>query len=605
MTPEEPDVRNHVSVTLRGLCGSPGVGVGPAIVIGRAATRHKWRKVQDCDVDLEVERFRGAVREGAARLREVIAAASAKARGEIAILDAYVLMLGDPVLHEEVERKIRLDRKSCEWAVASTLREFAEQIEDAEDPYLRERRHDFDFVGEILLRVLRGFDDHPLVRLEHPGIVVAHDLSPADIAALAHEPILGIVTERGTRTGHTAIIARALEIPAVVGATDALRHVNPGDEVVVDGFRADVVIRPTQEQHEQAERRAERHRSRKDQLKESVALPVVMACGTPVTVRANIELPQEAPLAVQRGAQGVGLYRTEFLYINRSSLPSEQEQYETYSKLVESVAPRLVTLRTFDIGGDKFASSISVPPELNPALGLRAIRLGLSHPDILRAQLAAMVRASAHGPVRIMIPMVATITELRETRQMLRSVIEDVDRRGLDRAKDVPLGVMLEVPSAVVLADLFANEADFMSLGTNDLIQYTLAADRTNRSLAYLASAFDPSILRLVRAASQAAVRHATPLSVCGEIASDLLGAIVLVGLGLRELSMEGAAVPEVKECLRRVFREEAEQVAMECLSLDTAERVEQHVARAFAPRLVDLLQGEVDQDGHNGVFSR
>ncbi|PKN31332.1 MAG: phosphoenolpyruvate--protein phosphotransferase, partial [Deltaproteobacteria bacterium HGW-Deltaproteobacteria-20] len=322
---------------------------------------------------------------------------------------------------------------------------------------------------------------------------------------------------------------------------------------------------------------------------------VVMACGTPITVRANIELPEEAPLAVQRGAQGVGLYRTEFLYINRSSLPSEQEQYETYRKLVESVAPRIVTLRTFDIGGDKFASSISVPPELNPALGLRAIRLGLSHPDILRAQLSAMVRASAHGPVRIMIPMVATITELRETRQMLRSVIEDIDGRGLARAKDIPLGVMLEVPSAVVLADLFAIEADFMSLGTNDLIQYTLAADRTNRSLAYLASAFDPSILRLVRAASQAAVRQATPLSVCGEMASDLLGAIVLVGLGLRELSMEGAAVPEVKECLRRVFREEAEQVAMECLSLDTAERVEQHVARAFAPRLVDLLQGDLD----------
>jgi phosphotransferase system enzyme I (PtsI) len=591
---EPPDSRNHPSVTLHGLSGSPGVGVGPAIVIGRTATPFKRRKVPDCEVDIEVERFRVAVQEGECRLREVITRAGKSVLGELAILDAYVLMLGDPVLNEEVERKIRLDRKCSEWAVASTVREFAAQLEGAQDPYLRERSHDFDFVGELLVRVLQGaFDVHPLVKLEHPCIVVAHDLSPADTAALAHEPILGIVTERGTRTGHTAIIARALEIPAVVGVTDALQYANPADEIVVDGFRGEVVIRPTQEQRARAARRAEQHRSRKDQLQEAVGLPVVMACGTPVTIRANIQLPEEATLAVQRGAQGIGLYRTEFMYINRTSLPSEDEQFETYRGLVQTVAPRSVTLRTFDIGGDKFASSIPFPSELNPALGLRAIRLGLSRPDILREQLRAMVRASAHGRVRIMLPMIATLTELREIKRMLASVIEDMDRRGIARNESIPLGVMLEVPSALVLADLFAAEADFMSVGTNDLIQYTLAADRTNRSLAYLSSPFDPAILRLIGAAVKAAERHDTPLSVCGEMASDPLGAIVLVGLGLRELSMEGASVPEIKESLRRVHRDEAENVARQGLALDTAEHVEQLVARTFAPRLVDLLQDD------------
>lgn len=589
-----PDSRDQESVTLTGLCGSPGVGVGTAVVIGRTVTPFKRRKVPDREVDVEVTRFRDAIRDAESQLRALIDKAGRKVGGELAILDAYVLMLADPSLNEEVERKIRLDRKCAEWAVATTMREFGAQFEDAEDIYLRERSHDFDFVGELLVRVLRGTADvQPLIKLEQPGIIVAHDLSPADTASLVHEPVLGIVTERGTRTGHTAIMARALDIPAVVGVADALHHVNPGDEVVADGIRARVTVRPNDEQRDRAQRRAEQHRSRRDQLREAVARPVVMACGTPITIRANIELPEEAPIAVQRGAQGIGLYRTEFMYIGRSLPPSEDEQYETYRTLVEAVAPRPVTLRTFDIGGDKFASSLSMPPELNPALGMRAIRLGLARPQILNEQFSAMVRASAHGPIRIMLPMVSTLTELRQVRTMLDLVLADIDRRGLPRAERIPLGVMLEVPSALLLADRFADEADFMSLGTNDLIQYTLAADRTNRALAHLANPFDPAHLRLVRTAAQAASRHDTPLSVCGEMASDPLGALVLVGLGLRELSMESASVPEVKETLRRVYREEAEKVALAGLDLDTAEHVEQHIARAFAPRLADLLEDE------------
>jgi len=595
MNSDGPSARDPF--TLCGLFGSPGIGVGSAVVIGRAATRHKRYRIQVGDVVREVERFKTAVGDSIARLREVVSWAGGKATGEMAVLDAYILMIGDPFLGEEVRRRIESERKNCEWALTSTLAGFAKQLDGADDPYLRERQHDFDFVGEILLRALRGGGDkhEPFVRLGHPGVVVAHDLSPADVAALSREPVLGIVTECGTRTGHTAILAAALEIPAVVGAADALRHVNPGDEVVVDGFRARVVVGPTHEQVERAKRGAHRHRLRWDRGKDGAGLPIRMACGTSITVRANIELPEEASLAIARGAQGIGLYRTEFLCLGGASLPSEDEQYETFRKLVELVAPKVVTLRTFDLGGDKFASSSLLPCELNPALGLRAIRLGLAYPEVLRAQLSAMVRASAHGPIRIMFPMVATLTELREARKLLLSVIADNDRRGLDRAKGVPVGVMLEVPSAVVMADLFAAESDFLSLGTNDLVQYTLAADRTNRSLAYLCSALDPSVLRMIRMAVQGAVRHQKPLSVCGEMASDLLGAVVLVGLGVRELSMVGAAVPNIRECLVRVRLDDAERVATECLALDTAERVERHVAERFVSCLVDLLPSDAD----------
>ncbi|MCU0691673.1 MAG: phosphoenolpyruvate--protein phosphotransferase [Polyangiaceae bacterium] len=577
-------------VSLRGICGSPGIGIGPAVVIGRPVTSFKRRHVLDRDVDVEVERFRKAVIDAEAHLRQVIARAG-RATAELDILEAYVLMISDDALATEVERKIRVDRKSAEWSVVSSIREFAVQFEGAEDLYLRERSHDFHFVGELLLRVLRGGPGAtPLIKLEQPAVVVAHELSPADAASLAREPVLGIVTECGTRTGHTAIMARAFEIPTVVGVAEALAHTRPGDVVVVDGIRGVFTVRPSGEQLLVARERDRVLQELRLHLRDDLDRPAAMGCGTPIVIRANIEFLDEVPAALARGAQGIGLFRTEYLYINRAVPPSEDEQYETYRALAATLAPQCATLRTFDIGGDKFASSLELPPELNPALGLRAVRLGLSCPELLRQQLRAMVRASAAGTLRIMLPMIATLHELRAVRELLGEAIAEVDARGLPRAARIPLGIMLEIPSALLLATEFAREADFFSIGTNDLIQYTLAADRTNRSLAYLASPFDPSIVRLVRMAVGAATLNNRPLSVCGEMASDPLGALLLVGLGVRELSMEAAALLEVKEALRRVPLAEAELVAQEALAMDGAEAVEQCMARAFAPRLYDLL---------------
>jgi phosphotransferase system enzyme I (PtsI) len=309
-----------------------------------------------------------------------------------------------------------------------------------------------------------------------------------------------------------------------------------------------------------------------------------------VHLRANVEFPAEALLAIDYGAEGVGLYRTEFLYIDRAVPPDEEEQYQIYSDLVETVAPRPVTLRTFDIGGDKFVSTFQLPPEMNPALGLRAVRLALSRPDVFLQQLRAMVRASAHGDMQIMVPMVASLREYHEVKRLLGRAMKEVAARGQKHAKKIPLGVMIEVPAAAVMADMFAREADFLSLGTNDLVQYALAIDRTSRSLAYLASPFDPAVLRLIVNVVAAAERYGKSVSVCGAMASDPLAAILLVGLGFKELSMEAAAIPETKEALRRVTFAEASAVASDALRQESAEDVERTVAAAFAPRLFDLL---------------
>jgi phosphotransferase system enzyme I (PtsI) len=340
----------------------------------------------------------------------------------------------------------------------------------------------------------------------------------------------------------------------------------------------------------EAEERAKKHIALVRHLREDRDKQAATADGIAVHLRANIEFVAEAPLAIDHGAEGIGLYRTEFLYVDRAAPPDEDEQYEVYRGVLETMHPRPVTLRTFDIGGDKFVSTFQVPPEMNPALGLRAVRLALSRPDVFLAQLRAMVRASAHGEMRIMIPMIASLREFEEVRRLLGVALREVNARGQKHAPTIPLGVMIEVPGAAVMADLFARSADFLSLGTNDLVQYALAIDRTSRSLAYLASPFDPAILRLIVTSVTAAQRYDRPISVCGAMASDPLAAVLLIGLGVRELSMEAAAIPEIKEALHRVSTAEAEAVAAEALRQESAEDVERCLAAAFAPRLFDLL---------------
>jgi phosphotransferase system enzyme I (PtsI) len=579
-------------VILKGIAGSHGLAIGPSIIVGAASHSFVRRTVKPREVDMEMTRFSEAVARAQEGIRLVVEKVKAgHARAETSILEAYVQMLGDELVAEGVERNIRINRQNAEWAVSNTIQELCDRFEDMGDPYLVERRHDVAFVGERIIRALSGSDKvATLPKLSQPSVVLAHDLSPADTAGLVKESVVAIITEVGTRTSHTSIMARALEIPAVVGVADALGRIGPGDIVIVDGFRGEVTVAPTPEMIAEAEERSKKHIALVRHLREDRDKQTATADGVAVHLRANIEFPAEAPLAVDHGAEGIGLYRTEFLYVDRAAPPDEDEQYEVYRAVLETMHPRPATLRTFDIGGDKFVSTFQVPPEMNPALGLRAVRLALSRPDVFLAQLRAMVRASAHGEMRIMIPMIASLREFEEVRRLLGVALREVAARGQKHAATIPLGVMIEVPGAAVMADLFAREADFLSLGTNDLVQYALAIDRTSRSLAYLASPFDPAILRLIVTSVTAAQKYNRPISVCGAMASDPLAAVLLVGLGVRELSMEAAAIPEIKEALHRVSLPEAEAVAAEAMRQESAEDVERALAAAFAPRLFDLL---------------
>jgi phosphoenolpyruvate-protein phosphotransferase (PTS system enzyme I) len=594
--PPPSDASTPQGVVLKGIGGSPGVAVGSALVVGDTRTAYARRHLPPAQIEPEVERLHRAVEDAKRHLREVSARLPTGPLETNAILDAYLTMVGDPMLVERVTKKIRDEHKCAEWAVAQSSEEIAKLFAPADanerDAYIAERRHDVEFVCDRLLRELTGDMKQIVPRLDQPVIVIARDLSPADTAGMVREPVIGFITEIGTRTSHTAIMARALEIPAVVGVADALSIVRTGDILVVDGMRGEVVVNPSEITIEEARGRGARHLAFARGLLTARNQPCVTRDGEPVCLKANVELPAEAILALDHGAEGIGLYRTEFIYIDRRTMPTEDEQYELYRAVVEAVAPRPVTLRTFDIGGDKFASSFQLPAEMNPALGLRAVRLALSRPDVFLTHLRAMLRASVHGDLRIMVPMVASVQELREVRKLLGRAMNEVDAAGHRRAKHIPLGMMIEVPSAVVMADVLAREAEFFSIGTNDLIQYTLAIDRGNRSLAPLASPFHPAILRMIRQVTRAAAAHAVPVALCGAMASDPLAAVLLLGLGLRELSMEAAAIPEIKEAIRRVTMADCERAAEAALALDTAEAVEELVAGAFAPSLFDLLTG-------------
>lgn len=579
---------------LKGIAGAPGVAVGTAMVIGSMRAAYTRRNIHTAQMDEEIAR----VKEGAERAKDSLRAVAARlpaetGRAQVSILDAYLAMLDDPMLHDRITHKVRVEKKGAEWAVAASAEEILAMFDsNAKDAYIAERRHDVEFVCDQLLRALRGETGGMIPKLDHATIIIARDLSPADTAGMVREPVLAFVTEVGSRTSHTSIMARALEIPAVVGAPGALNLIRTGDTIIVDGLRGEVTIAPDEARIAEARARAARHLEFARGLLSARNQPCVLASGEAIALKANVELPAEAILALDHGAQGIGLYRTEFLYIDRSTPPPEDEQYEVYRAVVEAVSPHPVTLRTFDIGGDKFVSSFPLPEEMNPALGLRAVRLALSQPEVFLVQLRAMLRASAHGDVRIMVPMVTSVREMREVRVLVERAGRELDARGVARGAHVPLGMMVEVPAAAILADVFAKHAEFFSIGTNDLLQYSLAIDRTSRLLAQFASPFDPSVLRLVHNVAKVGRASGLPVALCGAMASDPLATVVLVGLGLRELSMEAAAIPEIKEALRRATLAECEETAQEALTLDSADAVEALVAGRFALRFYDLLAG-------------
>jgi len=546
---------------LHGLGVSPGIAIGPAFITESGEVPVPERRIEPEDIAAERQRFEQAVQFSLRQLKKLKGKAAAlpeSAAEEMGyLLDAHMAMLSNSRLVRGVERRIREERVNAERAVQMEIAEIGESFAAMEDAYLAQRIEDVRVVGARLLRNLTQTPYAAFQGLPEGTVILAEDLSPADTALMDPRRVAGFAAVLGGSESHTAIMARALGLPAVLAVAGLFAEVQQGDAIVIDGFKGTVVLNPTAATIERYEERREEFRKEQRQLARLKRVPAVTRDGEEITLEANLELPRELEQAVSAGAQGLGLVRTEFLYMNRDDLPDEEEQYQAYKTLVRGMDGKPVTIRTLDVGGDKLATPLAESLEGeggNPALGLRAIRLSLKERKLLDAQLAAILRASAEGPVRILLPMVSSLTEVRGVREALQQVARRLKRRGLEIADPLPpLGVMIEIPGAALAADALASESDFFAIGTNDLIQYTLAIDRGDDQVAYLYNPLHPAVLRLIQFAIEAALRARIPVSVCGEMAGDPRYTALLLGLGIRDLSMAPSNISRVKRRIRHL----------------------------------------------------
>lgn len=579
----------------RGIGVSPGVAVGKALVVEVRRPRIKREPVDPARLPLEISRLRQALEASRRQLLEIQERIAKEVGPQYArIFDAHLLILEDRWLVEEATAAIQAQGVNAEYALQEVLEPVRQAFSRVEDGYLRERRTDVDDVGDRVLRNLLGQRGSVHVEgMRGEAIVFAHDLSPSDTAQLHRDAVLGLVTETGGRTSHSAIMARSLEIPAVVGVEEICAHVVNHETVILDGTEGLVILAPDRET-------LARFHARKQQLEyvgralhEQGALPAETQDGYRVRVTANIEFPEELPAVQAHGAEGVGLYRTEFLYLNRPDLPGEEEHFAVYRAVAAEMHPRPTVIRTLDFGGDKLASAIQLAAEENPSLGLRAIRLCLHRPDIFRTQLRAILRASAFGSLRIMYPMISGVAELRAANAILEDVMAELRRQGVAFDPEIQVGAMIETPSAAVTADLLAREVDFFSVGTNDLIQYALAIDRINEQVAYLYEPLHPAVLRMLRGVVSAAHNEGIWISMCGEMASDPLHGLVLVGLGFDELSMTPGAIPLMKRIIRSVTYGQAADVAQRLFGCATAQEVEGLLLLEMRARFPEYFAGD------------
>jgi len=576
---------------LTGIAASPGIAVGRVWTVDRRRVKTPRREIAPGEVEPELTRLRLALALSDRQLAAVRAKVE-KLEGteHTAIIDMHRMMLKDELLVLEAERLVRDERVNAEWAVKRAIRKIKGAFDDVADPYFKERRADVEYVGERLIRNLMG--EAPDVEEVPPegAIVVARDLSPADTALLLHErKVAAFVTDLGTQTSHTAIVARALGVPAVVGVARATSAAERGDWVVVDGGRGVVVLRPEAGERAGYQAARERYLAHERELLSTRDLPATTLDGVTVRLVGNIEFAEEVESLLDHGGEGVGLYRTEFLYMGRADLPGEEELFRDYRRILEALAPRPVTIRTFDLGADKLPAGIRAHAE-NPALGLRALRYCLRQPDLFRTQLRGLLRAAPHGNLRIMFPMVSGVAELRAARRALAEVADELRREGTP-VELPPVGIMVELPSAALIADRLAKECDFFSIGTNDLIQYTLAIDRQNKDVAYLYRPMHLAVLRTLALICDAGRRAGIPVSMCGEMAGEPLYALVLLGLGLSELSMNGPSIPLVKEVLRAARASDGRALLDRLLELTADDEIDRALREEMAARFPGLLE--------------
>jgi phosphotransferase system enzyme I (PtsI) len=584
-------------VVLRGVGASPGLAIGKAFVLDRRRVKTPKRHLRDEEVSPEMGRFESALSASAEQLERIKKKLAERGDDHFLILEAHLLILRDEHLVEPTRRRIRDERVNAEWALRKTVEEIKTVFDAIEEDYFRERRSDVDFVGDRVLQNLLGMDPTPQMPPDG-AIIVAHDLSPADTASLHRSHCGAFVTDVGGKTSHSAILARAFEVPSVVGLDHVSERVVTGDTIIVDGLHGLVIIRPNEDEVAEYGRQRVKHLTFLKALRENRDLPAETADGARVRLYANVEIIEEVPLALELGAEGIGLYRTEFIFLDRADLPSEEEHYVHARNVLKRLHPYPATFRTLDLGGDKEApASLSqYLGEANPALGLRSIRLCLRERGLFKAQLRGLLRASAHGRMRIMFPMISGVGELREAKAVVDEVRHELDKSGQPYDRELPIGIMVEMPSAVMVADLLARECDFMSIGTNDLIQYSLAIDRVNEHVGYLYHPLHPAILRMIQRVVDAAHAAGIRVGLCGEMAGEPFYGLVLLGLGLDEMSMNATSIPIVKAVLRGSRLQSARDLVEESMSLPTATEIE-HLVDAFMRKhySADLLEATGD----------
>jgi phosphotransferase system enzyme I (PtsI) len=579
-------VQQQIDRFIQGIGASPGVVVGKAYLVERFKVRLPQKQIVSGRVEEEVNRFLNAIQESQDQLREIKEKIlDPEVRKHSFILDVHSMILNDEMLLQDTVGTIRKKKVNAEWALDLTLEKLDTAFKAIEDEYLRERRSDLHYVAARIFRNLLGKKHDDITKIKGKVVVVAHDLSPADTLQMNLEHVAGFITDIGGKFSHTAILSRSLGIPAVVGLEVATSLINGGDHLIIDGETGEVVINPTEEISKAFLEKKRRTRLIEREILKYAPLPAETRDGVRVCLQANIEMVEEISSAKMHGAEGIGLYRTEILYLNRKDLPTEEEHFQTYRRLAENVYPAKATIRTLDIGGDKFLPDYSKNNELNPALGLRAIRFSLKETEIFKTQLRGILRASVHGKLRILFPMISGIEEIRQAKAILEEVKKGLTRAKIPFDEKMEIGAMIEIPSASDIADILAEEVDFFSIGTNDLIQYALAVDRINEHVSYLYEPLHPAVLRIIRWVVQSGHQAGIPVAICGEMAAEPAYAVLLLGLGLDELSMNPFFIPKVKKVLRMSRFEESRSFVEQLFRFPTASEIERFVREWMSER--------------------
>ncbi len=568
---------------IKGIAASPGIEIGKAHVIKPQEVVINTASIIKEAVDEEIKKLEEAICASKLQLEQIKQKTEKElSQDKAEIFDAHLMILEDPVFLDEIKSKIKTELITADNATAQVVKKYIETFEDMKNAYMKERSVDIKDVGSRIIRNVLGVTADSFSFTEKV-IIIAKDLTPSDTAQMDKDKVLAFATDMGGRTSHTAIMARSLEIPAVVGLKNITDKVKEGDIVVIDGNYGIVYINPDDSILQKYKKLKQDYLEYRKQLKELKELPAETSDKLRrVEISANIGTPKDVKSAIENGAEGVGLYRTEFLYMDRETLPTEEEQFNAYREVIEKMAPRPIIIRTLDIGGDKKLTYLDMPEELNPFLGWRAIRMCLDRPSILKTQLRAILRASAYGNAKIMYPMVSGTEEVRRANAILNEAKQELKAEGIPFDENLEVGIMVEIPSAAITADILAKEVDFFSIGTNDLIQYTLAVDRMNEHISYLYEPLHPAVLRLIKNVIDASHKAGKWTGMCGEMAGDTSATAILLGMGLDEFSMSASSIPQVKKIIRSLTYDEAKQIAEKALSMNEADEIRNMVNKAL-----------------------